>query len=97
MGTLGCLCGDLGLWDARGGKWGCIGCREVGDVGISNIGDPRGKARRKFNISFFVKMCYLCSTLDSILQNHIEHLMMFTKDIYIGVSALTIFIRVNHC
>jgi len=29
MGTLGCLCGDLGLGDARVGTWGRIGCREA--------------------------------------------------------------------
>ena len=76
MGTLGCMCGDLGPVDARRGTWGRIGCREVwaGDIGlsnigaagISNIGHAGGNARGRCNISFFVKMCYLFSTLDSI-------------------------------
>ena len=37
-------------------------------------------------------------TVDSIVQNHIGHLIMFTQNILnIGVSALTIVIRVKHC
>ena len=60
------------------------------------------KVGGKCDISFFVKMCYLWSTLDSIFQNHFGHLMMFTQNIslQIGVSALTIVIRVRvdfHC
>ena len=48
------------------------------------------KVGGKCDISFFVKMCYLLSTLDSIVQNHNGHLMMhqvhrffmiFTQDI----------------
>ena len=38
------------------------------------------KVGGKCDISFFVKMCYLWSTLDSIFQNHIGHLMMFTQN-----------------
>ena len=44
----------------------------------------------------------LWSTLDSIFQNHIGHLMIITQNIslLLGVSALTIVIRVRvdfHC
>jgi len=68
---------------------GDIGISNIGDAGISNRGDAGGKARGKLNISFFVKMCYLCSTLDSIVQNHIGHLMLFTQDIYLCRSKCT--------
>ena len=37
------------------------------------------KVGGKCDISFFVKMCYLWSTLDSIFQNHLGHLMMLQK------------------
>ena len=37
------------------------------------------KVGGKCDISFFVKMCYLWSTLDSISQNHLGHLMMLQK------------------
>ena len=39
------------------------------------------KVGGKCDISFFVKMCYLLSTLDSIVQNRTGHLMMFTQNI----------------
>ena len=84
--------------------WGRMGLQgHVGwgrrNAGTSNIGDAGGKVGSKCDISFFVKMCYLWSTLDSIVQNHIVHLMMFTQNIalYRSISALTILIRVKHC
>ena len=62
------------------------------------------KVGGKCDISFFVKMCYLWSTLDSIFQNHLGHLIYdVTENIsffIIGVSALTIVIMVRvdfHC
>ena len=78
-------CRGQQLWDA--GTCG-TGTRDVKykDVGTSNTG-TRGicmiiaKVRVKCDISFFVKMCYLLSTLDSIVQNHIRQLMMFTQNI----------------
>ena len=48
--------GTLGRGDA--------GTRGRGDAGTSNIGDAGGKVGGKCDISFFVKMCYLWSTLD---------------------------------
>ena len=61
---------------------------------IANVGG-------KCDISFFVKICYLLSTLDSTFQNHIGHLTVCTKYFFIiGVSALTLVIRVRvdfHC
>ena len=88
--TLGGVCGDLGLGDARWGTWGhrvwdtrmCgtgtwdIKYRDAGDMGtfIAKVGG-------KCNISFFIKVCYLWSTLNSIVQNHIGHLMIFTQNI----------------
>ena len=59
-----------------------------GDAGTSNT-EKKGmwdvtnysKVGGKCDISFFVKICYLWSTLDSIFQNHIGHLMMFTQNI----------------
>ena len=75
-----------------------MGGRDVWDAGTSNIGDVGGKVGGKCDMSFFVKMFYLWSTLDSIVQNHIGDLMMFTQIfLYIGVIALTILIRVKHC
>ena len=64
------------------------------DVGTSNTG-TRGmcmiiaKVRVKCDISFFVRMCYLLSTLDSIVQNHIRQLMMFTQNISLYRSKRT--------
>ena len=54
-----------------------------GDAGTSNT-EKKGKrdvtnyskVGGKYDISFFVKICYLWSTLDSIFQNHIGHLMI---------------------
>ena len=90
------------VWDT--GRCG-TGRRDVKyrDAGTSNTG-TRGtlmfiaKVRIKCDISFFVKMCYLLSTLSSIVQNHIGHLRCLHKIFpYIGVSALIIVIRVKHC
>ena len=88
--TLGGVCGDLGLGGARQGTWrhqvwdaGTCGTgtqdvkyRDAGDMGtfIAKVGG-------KCDISFFIKMCYLWSTLNSIVQNHIGHLMIFTQNI----------------
>ena len=52
----------------RGDMW-------YGDVGTSKT------VGGKCDISFFVKMCYLWPILDSIFQNHLVHLMMFTENI----------------
>ena len=82
---------DEGLGDIKYGTWGRVGqgrgtLNIYRDAGTSNMG-RRGtlmiiaKVRVKCNISFFVKMCYLLSTLDSIIQNHIGHLMMFARNI----------------
>ena len=86
-GTSGRVCGDLGLGDARRGTWG----RQVWDAGTrgrQKLGrrEPGmlmiiAKVGGKCDISFFVEMCYLWSTLDSIFQNRIGHLMMFTQNI----------------
>ena len=77
-----------GLLDARRGTWG----HQVWDVRTYGTGtrgrqiQGRGiwiiiaKVGGKCDISFFVKMCYLWSTLDSIFQNHIGHLLMFTQN-----------------
>ena len=94
-----------GLGDARRRTWGhqvwdtgtCgMGTRDVKyrDAGTPNTG-MRGtlmiiaKVRVKCDISFFVKMCYLLSTLDSIVQNHIRQLMMFTQNISLYRSKRT--------
>lgn len=79
-GTLGRVCGDIGtrVWGLRKARrwmWRRMGC------GASNIRDPRGKVGRKCDIASFVKMCYLWSPLDSIVQIHIGHVMMFTESI----------------
>ena len=67
---------DEGLGDVKYGTWGRqkLGRREPGMFMII------AKVGGKCDISFFVKMCYLWSTLDSIFQNHIGHLMMFTQN-----------------
>ena len=75
----------LGTWD--------LGTQDEG-LGDIEYGTPGrvGRGRRghrtfiakvggKCDISFFVKMCYLWSTLTSIVQNHIGHLMIFTQNI----------------
>ena len=56
------------LWTSSMGRVG----RERGTLMIT------AKVGGKCDISFFVKMCYLWSTLDSIVQNHIG-LLMFTQ------------------
>ena len=68
---------DEGLGDVKYGTQGRqkLGRREPGMLMII------AKVGGKCDISFFVKMCYLWSTLDSIFQNHIGHLMMFTQNI----------------
>ena len=60
-----------------------------GVSGTSNIGDVGGKVGDKCDISYFVKMCSLRSTLDSIVQNHIRDLMMFTQNISLHRSNRT--------
>ena len=112
-GTSGRVCGDLGLGDTRRGTWG----HQVWDEGTCGTGTRgrqmqgrRGCGMRmiiakvggKCDISFLVKMCYLWSTLGSIVKNHIGHLTdVYTKYFcIIRVSALTIMIRVRvdfHC
>ena len=52
--------------------------RDAGDAGTTMIIE---KVAGKCDISFFVKMCHLWSTLDSIFQNQLGHLMMFTQNI----------------
>ena len=91
---MGCEQGDWyiwmhvwGQWDTRQGNWG----HQVWDAGtivgrglrMSNIGTLMiiAKVRGTCDISFFVKICYLLSTLDSIIQNHIGHLMMLAQNI----------------
>ena len=90
------LCIKLGRghWDAYVGTWD-LGTRGEGrgDIKYGTRGrvgrgrgdvkyrDTGGKVWGKCNISFFVKMCYLWSTLDPIVQNHIRHLMMFAQNI----------------
>ena len=73
-----------------------MGTRDVKyrDAGMPNTGMWGtlmiiAKVRVKCDISFFVKMCYLLSTLDSIVQNHIGHLMMFTQNISLYRSKRT--------
>jgi len=83
VGTLGLVFGglDLGrLGDGHGKVW---------DAGTSNIRDARGKVGGKWDIASFVKMCYLWSPLDSIVQNHIGHIMMFTQNISLYRSKCT--------
>ena len=81
----GRVCGDLGLRDARRGTWGRqvydAGTRGRQKLGRRGPGMIIATVGGKCDISFFVKMCYLWSTLDSIFQNHIGHLMMFTQNI----------------
>ena len=77
LGTSSMGRGDV--WDGDGDGDG------DGDAGrqIQGRGDVNEycKIGGKCDISFFVKICYLWSTLDSIVQNHIGHLMMFTQNI----------------
>ena len=54
MGTLGRVCGDLGLRDARRGTWEGVDIK-YGDTGTLMI---IAKVRGQCNISFFMKMCY---------------------------------------
>ena len=64
--------GDVWDRDARTSNTETQGTRDV--TNYSQVGG-------KCDISFFVKICYLRSTLDSIFQSHIGHLMMFTQNI----------------
>ena len=100
---MGRVCGDLetrdeGLGDIKYGTRGRVG-RGRGTLNTGIRGrqiQGRGgrlmiiaKVRVKCDISFFVKMCYLLSTLDSIVQNRIGHLMMFTQNISLCRSKRT--------
>ena len=72
-----------GLEDIKYGTRGRVG-RGRQKQGRRGRGMSRiiAKVRGKCDISFFVKMCYLWSTLlDTIFQNHLGHLMMFTQNI----------------
>ena len=87
-GDVGTRVWGLGTWGretrdlrtssmGRGDVWG-------GDAGTSNTG-----TRGTWNVNDYYKsqevnamsLCYLWSTLDSIFQNHIGHLMMLTQNI----------------
>ena len=100
FGTSGCESRDLGTSSmGRGDMWdGDVGTSKTGTQGMRMI---ITKVRGKCDISFFVKMCYLWSTLNSIFQNHLGHLWCYRKYFFIiGVSALTIVIMVRvdfHC
>ena len=90
----------VGTWDLKTRGEGCgdingtrgrMGCRDVWDgvAGMSSIGEAGGKVGDKCGISCFMKMCYLWSTLDSIVQNHIGDLMMYTQNISLYRSNRT--------
>ena len=89
-------CVGTNIRDARWRTWGhqvwdagiCgTGTRDIkyiqgcGDMGRRGMLMISAKVRVKCDISFFVKMCYLLSTLNSIIQNHTGHLMMFAQNI----------------
>ena len=67
----------VGTWDS--GTYGTV----MPDIKYRDVGTLMSiaKVRGKCDISFFVKMCYLWSTLDSIVQSHIGNLVMFTQNI----------------
>ena len=94
IGTFGCVCGDNGRRDKVIGDIK-YGTREQyivgGGLGMSNIGMLMiiAKVRGTCDISFFMKICYLLSTLDSIIQNHIGHLMMLAQNISLYRSKRT--------
>ena len=79
MGTFDSGTRDKRLGDIKYGTRGRVGRgRRTSNAGtLMNIAKIGGKC----DISFLVKMCCLWSTLDSIVQNHIGHLMMFTQNI----------------
>ena len=89
-GDIGTRVWGLGTWgrETRDAGTSSMGRGDAGTRGRQKLG-RRGpgmlmiiaKVGGKCDISFFVKMCYLWSTLDSIFQNHIGHLMMFTQNI----------------
>ena len=80
LGTWGRETRDLGTSSMGRGDAGTRGRQKLGrrEPGMLMI---IVKVGGKCDISFFVEMCYLWSTLDSIFQNHIGHLMMFTQNI----------------
>ena len=82
LGTWGSETKDLRTSSmGRGDVWdrdaGTSNTETQGTRDVTNYSKVGGKC----DISFFVKICYLWSTLDSIFQNHIRHLMMFTQNI----------------
>ena len=68
---------DEGLEDTKYGMQGCQK-QEQRAHGMCMI---IAKVGGKCDISFFKKMSYLWSTLASIFQSHLGHLMMFTQNI----------------
>ena len=74
---------DEGLEEIKYGTRGRVG-QGRGDFNTETQGTRDvtnySKVGGKCDISFFVKICYLWSTLDSIFQNHMGHLMMFTQN-----------------
>ena len=72
----------LGTWGHQVWDAGTCGT-ETWDIKYRDTGTLIiiAKVEGKCNISFFVKMCDLWSTLDSIGLNHFGHLMMFSKNI----------------
>ena len=66
----------MDVWDGDADA-GTSNTEKKGMWDVTNYSKVGGKC----DISFFVKICYLWSTLDSIFQNHIGHLMMFTQNI----------------
>ena len=99
---MGCEQGDWYIWmrvwgqqDTRQGNWGHqlwdAGTIVGQGLGMSNIGTLIiiAKVRGTCDISFFVKICYLLSTLDSIIQNHIGHVMILAQNISLYRSKRT--------
>ena len=73
---------DEGLEDIKYGMQGRVGQgRQIQGCRGHGMWMIFAKVGGKCDISFFVKMCCLWSTLDSIFQNHLGHLMMFTQNI----------------
>ena len=83
---MGRLCGNLGTRDEG------LGARDAGTCGTGTRDvkyRDAGDTGTLMNVSFFVKMCYLWSVLDSIVQNHFGYLMMFTQNISVYRSKCT--------
>ena len=59
---------------------GDAGASKTGTQGIRDVNDYR-KSRREMRYLFLRENVLFMSTLDSIFQNHIGHLMMFTQNI----------------